>query len=174
MAGFETLRFVDALEEDLPAIVEIYNSTVASRLVTADTEPVTVESRLPWFRDHAPDRRPLWKIQDPTGLLVGWVSFQSFYGRPGYDTTAEISLYLAPDQRGKGYGKAALLYAIRRSPDFGLRNLLGFIFARNTPSMRLFSQFGFQPWGRLPGVALLDNQEEDLIIMGLRLISPAD
>ncbi|CAN5380241.1 hypothetical protein BH11PSE11_BH11PSE11_26510 [soil metagenome] len=31
--------------EDLPAIVAIYNSTVASRQVTADTEPVSVESR---------------------------------------------------------------------------------------------------------------------------------
>jgi len=34
-----------ALESDLPAIVEIYNSTVPSRMVTADTEPVSVESR---------------------------------------------------------------------------------------------------------------------------------
>ena len=40
-----------ASEADLPAIVAIYNSTVPSRMVTADTEPVTVESRLAWFRE---------------------------------------------------------------------------------------------------------------------------
>ena len=39
-----TLR--DATEADLPAIVEIYNATIAGRMVTADTSPVTVESRV--------------------------------------------------------------------------------------------------------------------------------
>ena len=38
-----TLR--DATEADLPAIVEIYNATIPGRMVTADLEPVTVESR---------------------------------------------------------------------------------------------------------------------------------
>jgi L-amino acid N-acyltransferase YncA len=40
----------DATLDDLPAIVAIYNSTVPSRQVTADLEPVSVESRLPWFQ----------------------------------------------------------------------------------------------------------------------------
>jgi phosphinothricin acetyltransferase len=34
-----------ARREDLPVIVDIYNSTIASREVTADTEPVSVQSR---------------------------------------------------------------------------------------------------------------------------------
>ncbi|MBV8628542.1 MAG: N-acetyltransferase, partial [Paraburkholderia sp.] len=49
----------DATLDDLPAIVAIYNSTVASRQVTADLEPVSVESRLPWFHAHGPAARPL-------------------------------------------------------------------------------------------------------------------
>jgi L-amino acid N-acyltransferase YncA len=44
MAG---VKIRDAVEEDLPAIVEIYNSTVPSRMVTADPEPVSIESRRP-------------------------------------------------------------------------------------------------------------------------------
>ena len=39
-----TLHFRDAVLDDLPGIVAIYNSTVPSRLVTADLEPVTVEA----------------------------------------------------------------------------------------------------------------------------------
>ena len=34
-----------ARREDLPVIVDIYNSTIASRDVTADMEPITVQSR---------------------------------------------------------------------------------------------------------------------------------
>ncbi|MDB5833890.1 MAG: phosphinothricin acetyltransferase, partial [Caballeronia sp.] len=53
-------NFRDATLDDLPGIVAIYNSTVPSRLVTADLEPVSVESRLAWFHAHGPKARPLW------------------------------------------------------------------------------------------------------------------
>ncbi len=42
-----TLR--KAVLEDLDAVVAIYNSTIASRMVTADTEEVTPEDRMDWF-----------------------------------------------------------------------------------------------------------------------------
>ena len=50
----------DADEADLPVIVEIYNSTVPTRMVTADTKPVSVESRRAWFREHDPESHPIW------------------------------------------------------------------------------------------------------------------
>ncbi len=47
-----------AIEADLPAIVDIYNATVPTRMITAELEPTTVEARLPWFREHSPDQHP--------------------------------------------------------------------------------------------------------------------
>jgi phosphinothricin acetyltransferase len=47
-----------ANENDLERIVAIYNSTIASRRSTADTVPVTVESRREWFLEHD-EKRPL-------------------------------------------------------------------------------------------------------------------
>lgn len=38
-------EFIFAKEEDLPLIVATYNETVAGRMVTADTEPVSVEEK---------------------------------------------------------------------------------------------------------------------------------
>lgn len=46
--------------DDLPAIVDIYNAAVATRQSTCDLDPVTVESRVDWFRSSAPGRRPIW------------------------------------------------------------------------------------------------------------------
>src|SRR5690606_7533221 len=97
----------DAKESDLPAIVAIYNSTVAGRLVTADTEPVSVESRHDWFKSHTPERRPLWVAVENENI-VAWVSFKSFYGRPAYEHTAEIAIYLHEDYRGQGIGRQLL------------------------------------------------------------------
>lgn len=44
-----------AKREDLKQIVEIYNSTIPSRQVTADTDPVSIESRIAWFEEHSPE-----------------------------------------------------------------------------------------------------------------------
>jgi phosphinothricin acetyltransferase len=157
-----------AITSDLPAIVAIYNAAVPGRMATADLEPVSVESRLAWFGGRSPTTRPLWVIEQDQ-VIAGWLSFQSFYGRPAYVSTAELSIYIAPTFHRCGLGKQLLAKAIHESPNLGLKTLLGFIFAHNQPSLKLFETFGFQKWGHLPQVADLDDVERDLVIMGLRI-----
>ena len=99
MSGSDVIRLRDAVEADLPSIVAIYNTTIPGRGVTADLEPVSVESRVAWFRAHHPERRPMWIVEDDEDML-GWLSFSDFYGRPAYSATAEISIYVAPSARG--------------------------------------------------------------------------
>ena len=154
---------------DLPAIVEIYNSTIASRQVTADTEPISVASRSTWFDEHVPDKRPLWVIEGGQQEILGWLSFSNFYGRPAYAGTAELSIYLHQNARGKGLGRYFLNAAIAHAPKIGVHTLLGFIFGHNTPSLNLFASFNFQIWANMPGVATLDGVERDLIIFGKRV-----
>ena len=161
--------FRDASIDDLETIVRIYNSTVAGRMVTADTEEVTVSSKRKWFDEHDPARRPLWIVEEENGAVIGWVSFQSFYGRPAYDATAEISIYLDEQQRGKGYGKKILAHSIQQAPKHGITTLLGFIFAHNLPSIALFSNLGFEEWANLKNIAVLDGVKRSLKIFGLRV-----
>ncbi len=161
--------FTDAVIEDLPLIVEIYNSTVASRLVTADTEPVSVASREKWFYAHSSKKYPLWMIHDDEKNCIGWASYQAFYGRPAYDATAEISIYLAPRQRGKGYGFKILAYCIAQAPSLNIKTLLGFIFAHNEPSLKLFAKAGFEEWAHLKNIAEMDGNEYSLKILGKRV-----
>ncbi|WP_313672314.1 GNAT family N-acetyltransferase [Sphingobacterium multivorum] len=163
------LKFRDATQQDLPRIVEIYNSTIASRMVTADTSPVSVASRQKWFDEHNASKRPLWMIEDVNSQVLGWVSFQSFYGRPAYDATVEISIYLDEQQRGRGLGKQILQYCIDKAPDLGVHTLLGFIFAHNFPSIALFEKMGFKEWANLPNIATLDQEERSLKILGIRI-----
>lgn len=162
------LNYRNAQPSDLECIVAIYNTTVASRMVTADTDPITVESRKQWFDEHNADRRPLWMVEE-RGVVVGWVSFQSFYGRPAYDATVEVSIYLAPLQRGRGLGKQILQYCLENAPKLGVKTLLGFIFAHNIPSLLLFRHFGFEEWAMLPNIAEMDGKEYGLKILGKRL-----
>ncbi len=164
------LVFSDATLEDLTKIVNIYNSTVPTRMVTADTEPVTVESRMNWFNEHNPENRPLWVIrQNNSEEIIGWVSFQSFYGRPAYHATAEISIYLDASVRGMGLGNFVLNHSIAKAKLLGIKTLLGFIFAHNEPSLKLFRKAAFEDWAYLPNIAVLDGIERGLRILGKRI-----
>jgi L-amino acid N-acyltransferase YncA len=157
-----------ARREDLAQIVAIYNSTIVSREVTADLEPVSVESRIAWFDGHNPASRPLW-VSEHEDHIVAWLSFSSFYGRPAYDRTAELSIYVAENSRRRGLGKNFLLMAMTEAPKLGIDTLLGFIFGHNFSSLTLFERHGFERWGILPRVAVLDQIERDLIIVGRRV-----
>ena len=154
----------DAIETDLEAIVNIYNESIPSRTATADTEPVSVASRLNWYRDHT-FNRPLWVAQVGK-VIVGWLSFQSFYGRPAYRHTAELSIYVTSSYQRQGIGSSLLGHAIARSPELEIQTLLGFIFAHNQASLKLFNRYGFETWGHLPQVAELDHIKRDLLILG--------
>ncbi len=158
----------DATAKDLSAIVQIYNAAIPGRMATADLEPVSVDARRAWFAEHTPHQRPLWVIGERGGV-AGWLSFQSFYGRPAYRATAELSVYVAPDHHRKGLARHMVGEAIRRAPSLELRTLLGFIFGHNRPSLELFRGFGFETWATLPRVAELDGVERDLLIVGRRV-----
>ena len=158
----------DAAIEDLPSIVGIYNAAIPDRLATADLESVTIASRRAWFGEHSRATRPLWVLVDG-GEICAWLSFQSFYGRPAYQATAEISVYVAPNTQRRGYGRQLMTQAIAQAPAMGLRTLLGFIFGHNEPSLALFRGFGFATWARLPNVAELNGVERDLLIVGQRI-----
>ncbi|USB31905.1 GNAT family N-acetyltransferase [Paenibacillus sp. YPG26] len=162
----------DARINDLEQIVQIYNSTIAGRQVTADVDPVTVDSRIPWFHEHTPDRRPLWVLR-VGDEVAAWLSFQSFYGRPAYNGTAEISIYIAEAYRGQGYGTILIQKAIAECPRLFVTRLVGFVFAHNEPSLSLLRKFGFVQWGYLPEVAMLDGVARDLVIVG-KVINPEE
>ncbi len=163
-----TIEFTYATLNDLSKIVETYNSTVASRLVTADLEPVSVESKLAWFHSHSENKRPLWLVLEQ-GSYAGWMSFNSFYGRPAYDGTVEVSIYLNEAYRGKGIGKACLQKAVEVAPSLKVTTILGFIFGHNLNSLKLFYEFGFEKWAHLPEVANMEGELRDLIILGKRV-----
>ena len=153
--------------DDLSHIVAIYNETISDRIATADTETIAVQSRHAWFEQHK-HNRPLWVIEI-NHQIAGWLSLQDFYGRPAYNATAEVSIYVGKSFRGKGIGRKLLSHLLQSCPQHKVENLVAFVFAHNKPSINLFIQHGFKQWGLLPQVAKLDDQKKDLMILGLRI-----
>lgn len=164
----QSYEIVHAVKEDLERIVDIYNTTIASRSVTADLEPVTAEDRMQWFEEHSEDHRPIWVMKDGEAIIA-WLSFSRFHSRAAYDATAEISVYIDPAYRSRGIGSLFFRRAIEDCPRLGIRNVIALVFGHNEASLALLRKFGFEQWGLLPGVATLDGIDRDLVYMGLKV-----
>lgn len=157
-----------AIATDLPAIVAIYNASIPSHTATADTEPITVASRQEWFAKHNP-LRPLW-VLEVKGAIGAWIGLTSFYGgRPAYNATAEISIYISPQHQCQGYGSLLVQQMIDHCPSLGITTLLAMYFDHNIASQRLFTSLGFKPMGHLAEIAVLESTKRGLIIAGKRI-----
>lgn len=161
------INFTLAKHQDLPAIIAIYNQTIDSRMVTADIEPVTVGQREQWFKSFDV-RHPLWKICNEEDNILGWIGLEPFYGRPAYQHTSEIAIYIDQDARHMGLGTQSLNFVIGQLPNLDISAIVAYIFGHNKPSLNLFKKFGFTEWGKFPKVAELDGIQRDLIILGRR------
>ncbi len=142
---------------DLAEIVAIYNEAVRQRFATADLEPVTIEQRLPWFHEHDPATLPIY-VAEREGAVIGWCSLSAYRpGRAALRRTAEISYYVRADSRGRHVGTALVQHAISDAPRVGKHVLFGILIDRNTASINLMKKCGFELWGRLSDVALIDG-----------------
>lgn len=163
------LQVRDAGEADLPAIVAIYNQSIASGRSTADLQPISVESRRAWFAAFNPSRRPIWVAHDGE-QVVACIYLSSFYGgRPAYDKTAEVSLYIDQNYQGCGVGTWLMTQMIAQCPRLGVTTLLGMHFDHNEATVRLNQKFGFQIAGHLSEIAEIGGQKCGLLISVLRI-----
>ncbi len=144
--------------EDAGAIARIYNQAVEARFQTAALEPVTEADRRRWLEDHHPPQtHPVWVAQ--VGQEVaGWCSLSAYRpGRQALQHSAEISYYVHQDHRRKGIASTLMQHAIDVCPELGLKVLFAVLLDVNTASVALLERHGFEKWGHLPGVALIDG-----------------
>jgi len=158
-----------AVAADLPAIMDIYNQAVLNTTATYAYEPQTLEERAAWFEEHARDGYPVFVAQEESGRVIGWSALSRFRARAGYRFTAEDSIYVAADQRGRGVGKQLLPPVIEAARGLGLHALIAGIDAEGEASLRLHARFGFQPVAHFKQVGFKFGRWLDVIMMELLL-----
>lgn len=135
----------DGREEDLPALLAIYNDAVLNSSATFDLAPLTLEQRRGWFDSH---RGPCpLVVVEKQGEAVGYATLSRFREKPGYSRTAESSVYVHPGHRGEGVGSAAMREVIGRARELGYHTVVAGIVPPNEPCVRLHTRLGFQHIG---------------------------
>ncbi|MCJ7516022.1 MAG: N-acetyltransferase family protein [Dehalococcoidia bacterium] len=159
------LNIRQATAADLGQITEIYNDAVEKTVATFDTEPKTIEEQENWFVNHDASHPILVAEQD--GPIVAWASLSQWSDRCAYGDTAEISLYVKEEYRGKGVGKQLMAAVIQQGKTAGLHTLIARIAGNNKISVDLCKSFGFQYIGTMREVGKKFGQLLDVHLMQL-------
>jgi L-amino acid N-acyltransferase YncA len=158
-----------ATPADLPAILEIYNDAVLNTTASYDYEPSTLGQRTEWFEEKQAKGYPVFAAEDEGGRVVGWSALGSFRGRYGYRFTAEDSVYVAADQRGKGIGRQLVIRLIQAAKEMGLHAIIAGIDTEGEASIRLHASLGFQEVGCVREVGYKFGRWLDVVFMELLL-----
>jgi phosphinothricin acetyltransferase len=91
-------------EDDLPALLEIYDLYVQHGDATFDEVESSLEARRSWFAGYAPvgPFRLLTAVE--RGRVLGYATSSPYRTHPAFRHTVESSVYLAPDAVGRGLG----------------------------------------------------------------------
>jgi len=163
----ELTRVRRADRADLPRILSIYNHEVLFSTATYDTQPRTDDEHEKWFSHH--DSAHPVIVAEARAVVCGWASLSPWSDRPAYDTSAEVSVYVAQEHRRKGIGKQLLQALIEAGRAHGHHALLGRISSDNTVSIRLHESMGFMVAGVLKEVGFKFGRWLDVSIMELLL-----
>lgn len=136
-----------AESRDLARITEIYNHYVATTPITFDVEPYTEEERAPWLAQFGPRGRHQLFVAERAGRVIGYAGSLPFRPKAAYETSVELTIYVAADERARGVGPrlyAALFEALRGED---VHRLLAGITLPNDASVRLHERLGFRAVG---------------------------
>lgn len=166
-------EFVDCtLDKHGKAILDILNDAILNSTALFDYSPRTLESMTGWFAAKQAGSYPIVGLEDRAGTLVGFGSLGSFRAWPAYKYTVEHSVYVHPEFRGEGIGKAIMQELIKRAEALEFHAMIGGIDAANIASIELHKKLGFTHVGTLPEVGFKFGSWLDLAFYELVLTTP--
>ncbi|GIP39005.1 N-acetyltransferase [Paenibacillus sp. J31TS4] len=154
------LTIREAAQEDLPALLAIYNYAIVHTTATFDLEEQTLEEREEWF-SHYGGVHPLI-VAELDGQVAGYGSLSPFRSKPAYARTVENSVYIDPAFFGQGIGARLLEELLVRARALGHHAVLAGITGGNTASIRLHEKFGFRHVGTFPEVGFKFGAWQDV------------
>ena len=155
----------DSTDADIPALAAIYQEAVRTGTASFELNPPSIEEFARRRATVLAGGFP-YLTAELDGVPVGYSYAGTYRPRPGYRFTAENSVYVAPDLRGRGIGRALLPVLIQRCEDMGLRIIVAVIGdTQNKASIALHTACGFTHAGTLPGVGWKFGRWLDSVMM---------
>ena len=132
--------------KDAEAIRGIYNNEVTSWTATFDITPRTPQEQRDWLTERSGVHVVL--VAEYGNQIIGFGSLSRYQTRPAYSTTVENSIYVRPQDQGKGVGLALLVALIEKASEHGFHTIIARISAESKGSVATHQKAGFKEVGR--------------------------
>jgi phosphinothricin acetyltransferase len=149
-------------DSDWPAVREIYRDGIATGDATFQTE---VPDWPEWDAGHLRHSR---LVERAEGAIGGWAALSPVSRRECYAGVAEVSVYVAEAQRGRGLGTRLLAALIEESEAHGIWTLQAAIFPENRASIGLHERLGFRQVGVRQRIGQRDGRWRDTVLLERR------
>jgi phosphinothricin acetyltransferase len=137
-----------AVDDDVPALTDLYNHYIEHTHTTFDLEPWTVDQRREWFTHYSDTgRHRLLVAVDPTERILGYATSSQFRNKAAYATSVETTVYCGPDAGGRGVGSALYSTLFDVLADEDVHRAYAGIALPNDASLALHRRFGFTEIG---------------------------
>lgn len=133
----------EAIKEDLPQMLDIYNDVILNTTAVYDYEPHSLAMRTEWFETKQQQGFPVF-VAEENGEIVGFSSIGPFRAWAAYKYTVENSIYVKASRRGKGIAKLLMPPLLEASRQLGMHTIVSGIDATNEASINLHKSFGFE------------------------------
>ena len=150
-----------ALARDAAAVAEITNSIIRETLVTfttAERSPTEIAQDIA-------SRGSAFQVAEMQGQVVGFATYGSFRAGPGYARSREHTIFLDPQARGQGAGRALMAALEQAALSDGVHVLVAGISAENPDAIAFHTALGFEQVGLMPEVGHKWGQWLDLVLM---------
>jgi L-amino acid N-acyltransferase YncA len=149
-------------KQDWPAVRSIYQEGMAGGNATFETQ---APSWTAWDAVHLKECR---LVATDGERVVGWTALSLVSGRCVYAGVAEVSVYIATEERGRGIGKLLLQGLIQESEKNGIWTLQAGIFPENETSISLHQKCGFRMIGRRERLGQMNGWWRDVLLFERR------
>jgi L-amino acid N-acyltransferase YncA len=157
------MQIRDATEDDLPAILAIYNHAILTSNAVYTETPATLDDRRAWLAARRAQDFPVLVAEDAD--VLGFASFGEFRPWPGYAATVEHSVFVLEAAQRRGIGTALLQRLIEEARHRDKHVMIAGIDAANTASIAMHRKLGFTEAGVLREVAQKFGRWLDLVLM---------
>lgn len=133
--------------EDVEGITEIFNFYIKHTNARFEEHPFTVENRQEWFSQFSINTKYQLYVAADNGVLLGFACSQQYRALSAFDDTAEVTVYLAKEAKGKGLGSKLYTQLLSSISAYGIHRVLSGVALPNDASVALHKRFGFREVG---------------------------
>lgn len=133
----------EVIASDATAVAAIYNHFVTATVVTFEEQTVSDTEMLRRIEEVRSSMLP-WLVAEEGGRVVGYASASPWKSRSGYRFSAEITVYVAPGEGGRGIGSALYGALFPMLQARGVHAVIGGIALPNDASVALHEKFGMR------------------------------